>query len=1030
MGLFHGSGILLACLLLWPAVLAPTARAAQGVFAADFDIQSWTSEDGLPDDVVSSIQQTREGFLWVGTSRGLVRFDGWRFTLVACAIPANVSSTAPLKVTAQCVDSSNMLWFGTDAHGVFRLDPQTPLPIKASSMGLENERINSMGADEDGAVWIGTEKGLVQWQGDKLIRTDLEPGQADLAVLALQVTRSNGVWVTTSEGLRRIQDGRMQTDALPENPAQIGDELSRLSVFRGIFEDRGGSLWCFGDTYLLNLTQNRRFNYFRGGGATPLQVWSICEGKQRQLWIGTIGQGLFHFAGGRFYAVDLREGRDHTNVRAVFVDKDEHLWVGTHAGLLRLREPIVRWFGAEAGAATCLAQDPDGRVWAGFEHGGLYSGRGDLLQPAGDTIPFGAQNLISGIYIRPDSSFWMGTAGNGLLRIVEGRVQRYSTADGLSDDAVVTVAGGFGPRVWVATLDGKAHRLGDLAPVSFDTRHGLTGNPLTAIIRARVPGLWVGTSQGEILKFEEERFRLLPGPRNFQGRPVSALFEDGSQRFWVGTKGGGLGCYYDGKWTVWSTENGLPDNTVIGIEESAQGELWLATSHGVSKLPETWLPPISEGSLDDRTLQILVEFPKPRQISSAPGWPRSMRTRDGRLWFATDTGVVSFNPAELELSARANEVRIESVRANQAALELPVGGKLPAHFKLPAGLRELKLQFTSPNLAFPDKVRFRHMLDGFDPYWVDSSENRFAHYGRLPPGDYVFRVQCSDIERSWSGPEAVLALTVPTAFWKTPLALSLQTIALAAIVGGVVRGVSHRRFRRQLERAEQQRAMERERSRIAQDMHDELGAKLTKISFLSERARNDLDGPDKMAGTTAKLESIASTSRDLLQSLDEIVWAVNPRNDSLESLAAYFGQYASEYLQNTAVEFDLRMPGELPHVPLSAEVRHNLFLAFEEALGNALKHSGATRVRVSMAYARDQFKIVVSDNGRGLAPTSASGNGGSGQTVNRAGGIGGTGLRGMRDRLVKSGGEFQVNSLPGQGTEIIFGISVPVQRVS
>jgi signal transduction histidine kinase/ligand-binding sensor domain-containing protein len=1024
MGLFHGSPALWTFLLLMAAGLLPAARAAQGAFPADFEIQSWTGDDGLPSDSVSSIQQTREGFLWVGTAKGLARFDGWRFSDVACEISPKASPVEPLRVTAQCVDSSNALWFGTESHGLFRLNPDSALPIKATAIGLEQERIHALGADQGGVIWIGTDKGLVRWQGGEFTRAELGPGGGDPRVLALQVTRSNGVWVTTATGLRQVRmaAGRGNTPAVMIDAE--GPDTPSLTGFRGVFEDRSGSLWCFGDTYLLNLSENRRFNYFRGGGATPLQIWSICEGKQRQLWIGTSGQGLFHFAGGRFYAVDLREGRDHSNVRAVFLDKDEQLWVGTHAGLLRLRQPIVRWHGGGSGAATTLAQDPDGRIWAGFEHKGLFSGRGNILEPAADIVPYGEQNLISGIYFRPDSSMWIGTLGNGLLRVVESRAQRYTTADGLSDNSILAVSGGYGGTVWVSTPDGKAHRVMDQFVNTFDRSHGLPGDPVIAMLRARSIGIWAGTSQGQILRFSNDIFTSLPHAAEFYGKPVSALYETADGRLWAGTRGGGLGCFYDGVWVVRTTESGLPDNTILAIEESAHGELWVATSLGVCKLPMA----LDQWPSDGRALQLLVEFPKgSRETAAAPGWPRSMRSREGNLWFATEAGIVSFNPAELELAAPPNRVRIESVRANRVSIEPPLTNSR-APLRLPAALRELKLQFTSPNLAFPEKIRFRHMLEGFDPYWVDSSDTRVAHYGRLPAGEYSFRVQCSDIERTWSSPETVLALEVPTVFWRTPLALALLTLLLAALVGGVVRIVSHRRLKRQLERAQQQRAMERERARIAQDMHDELGAKLTKISFLSERARNDLTAPGKSEGTTAKLESIASTSRDLLQSLDEIVWAVNPRNDSLESLAAYLAQYASEYLQNTAVEFDLRMPGALPDVPLSAEVRHNLFLAFEEALGNALKHSGASRVRVSMGLAGDRFRIVVSDNGRGLVP-AAPGLTAPGSPPPRKGGIGGiggTGLRGMEERLARSGGAFEISSAPGQGTEVVLSIRVPV----
>ena len=305
--------------------------------------------------------------------------------------------------------------------------------------------------------------------------------------------------------------------------------------------------------------------------------------------------------------------------------------------------------------------------------------------------------------------------------------------------------------------------------------------------------------------------------------------------------------------------------------------------------------------------------------------------------------------------------------------------------RLPASLRDVEIQFTAPSLAFPEHILFRHKLEGFDPDWQDSSATRRARYGKLSPGDYQFRVEASDAAGRWSGKETALAFVVPMPIWRTPLAIGFQCLVLITLAASIARMVSHRRLRHQLARLKQQQEMERERTRIARDMHDKLGAKLTKISFVSERARNDLA---QYAVSSAKLDSIAVTSRELLHSLDEIVWAVNPSNDTLEHLAAYLGQYAAEYFQNTNVECDLEMPDALPTQPLSAEVRHNVFLAFEEVLSNALKHSKASRVRIVMTHGNGEFQICIADNGCGLKTARQKLSMATNQTNRRAAGMG------------------------------------------
>jgi signal transduction histidine kinase len=262
-------------------------------------------------------------------------------------------------------------------------------------------------------------------------------------------------------------------------------------------------------------------------------------------------------------------------------------------------------------------------------------------------------------------------------------------------------------------------------------------------------------------------------------------------------------------------------------------------------------------------------------------------------------------------------------------------------------------------------------------------------------------VRASQARGTAAAPVATFAFVLPSPLWQAPAALVLYAFAATALVAGVVRLVSYRRLRTRLARLAQQQAMQRERMRIAQDMHDEIGSKLTKISFLSERAKGEL-GAHAAAG---KLDSIASTSRDLLQSLDEIVWAVNPHNDTLEHLAGYLGHYATEYLQNTPVECELHIPRGLPVRALSSETRHNLFLAFEETLNNVLKHSGARNVRIEMAVAPQRFAIPVTDDGRGFDAQAPS---------HRA--SGGNGLVNLRQRLADVGGACHIASTPGQGT--------------
>jgi signal transduction histidine kinase len=318
------------------------------------------------------------------------------------------------------------------------------------------------------------------------------------------------------------------------------------------------------------------------------------------------------------------------------------------------------------------------------------------------------------------------------------------------------------------------------------------------------------------------------------------------------------------------------------------------------------------------------------------------------------------------------------------------------------------MRFVSPPISARSSK-----LDGFDSDWIDNGTERSVRYGHLPDGMYTFRVQSGSANGGWYPDEAVFNFVIPTPWWRSSGAFSLYCLLGVMLVAGVARLVSNRILRRRLSALAAQQAMQRERIRIAQDMHDEIGSKLTKISYMSERAISELDGQEPVA---QKLDAIAHTSRDLLQSLDEIVWAVNPHNDTLENLAAYLGHYATEYLQNTAVECELHIPRGLPDHPLSAETRHNLFLAFEESLNNALKHGKATHVSVTMQMAPGRFEIKIKDNGGGFNfnPVAFEMVATDGAASRRRG----NGLANMRQRLADVGGQCEIESQPGRGTEV------------
>ncbi|MEY2428084.1 MAG: hypothetical protein QOJ40_969 [Verrucomicrobiota bacterium] len=1030
-------GCLLAC-------LADSARSAEiGGMLRDFVVRTWTKAERLPDDSVTTLLQTHDGYLWIGAGSGLVRFDGVKFT----AVPLSASdSKRPVSITALCEDAADQLWIGSQEQGLFcRLAGVVRQYRKAE--GLLDDTVTSLTTDSEGRVWIGTPHGLNRWDGKKFAAFTRRDGLPDDSIFSVRAAHSGSVWITTRGGICRFLQGRIDSLHLP------AEEQERDSEFLEAYEDVRSNLWAFSTTYLINITnfnefvglstnlpagthaasvqvaEGRRINYFPGEKSASTRIWSLCEGRGGRLWIGASGRGVFCFDGVNFQPIMLNEGRWPNDVRAICEDHEGNLWLGISGGGLTQLQPqsfvlLKNGQGLPAGAVTCLTLDSGGRVCVGLESGGLFAKTGDRFERLPDDARSLAQDVPSSLCAGSDGSLWVGTFGTGLYRLKGGRTAQCTTANGLSDDCVLAVCADAEGTVWAGTQAGMLHQFANGGQARFTTKEGLPGAPITALLPARQGGLWIGTSDGKLLRGDAHfgnvaTVKLAP---RLNGKPILGLYESMDRTLWIGTGGGGLGRLDANGCSAWDSQDGLPDDLIFGVVADAEDNLWLTTSKGLCRVPRSSTAKPRENGAMLRA-KLLFETEASSNQSLNFGWPRALRSAEGRLWFATASGLAGIDTHAWQTEKPAPKVHIEAVLVDNRPVNLvstaESGRAQPrSPVQLPAGLRALEFQFTALSFEAPEKVRFRHKLDRFDADWIETGPERHVQYGRLGSGSYEFHVTACNAEGVWNEIGAVLPFIIPTPLWRAPWVLGLYALSAAGAVAGAVRLVSHRRLRRRLARLEQQQAMERERVRIAHDMHDEIGSKLTKISFLSERAKVDADGSGALA---EKIDSIADTSRELLQALDEIVWAVNPRNDNLEQLGAYLSQYAREYFNNTAVECDVSLAGGLPQMAMSAELRHNLFLAFEESLSNVLKHSGASRVRVQIRVEAQSLQIIVTDEGRGFeVPPEQPGLAAGISEISREG----NGLINMRQRLADAGGHCSIVSRVGHGTTVTLSISL------
>jgi ligand-binding sensor domain-containing protein/signal transduction histidine kinase len=985
------------------------ARAS--VFATDLvepanSMHTWHVADGVPSDYVTAVVQGRDGFIWVGTSAGLARFDGVKFTKVN---PPESLTNNLTGITALCEDSNGYLWIGTEQNGLFEL-AQGRMLHYGREQGFSNDNVTSLAADGHGQVWIGSDAGLSRWTGRKFDIFTRADGLPDEFIAGVNVARSGTVWITTHEGMCQFVGGHIAPYAFQT------ESQGRSPEYLGAYEDRRGNLWAFGDTYLINLAEGKRFNYFRSSESPSVRIWSLCEGADGRLWIGTSGRGLFCFEDNRFQPVMPSENRWPYDVRAIFEDREGNLWLGTSGGgltYMRLQSIHV-WPGGQGlpdNPPTSLALDADGRIYVGLQRGGVWMRESGRYEQLGGSEGSELQSFISSICVARDGTTWAGTLGDGLYGLRNRRSIRFTTADGLADDTVLAVCVDLEGNVWASTLAGGVHRLSANRLTRFGSAQGLPEAAVTVMISAAGGGLWLGTRDGQIMREQDGKFTVFEVQGSSGHYPVLALHEAEQKRLWIGTLGGGLLCCTNGATMSWNVNDGLPNENIAGIVEDSAKNLWLATGAGICRIAHGDVLKALEGGRIPLSCKLVSPAKAMPESETVFGGPRAALSPDGYICFATSEGMLNVDTHQSKIETSVFPVYIESAAMNgEKPVLLLHGGLWPSlaatnrPFKASVDLRSLEIHFTALSFAAPEEIQFRHKLEGFDSDWVDDAGTRFARYGRLPHGDYGFLVAARSAGGAWQEATEAFAFTVPTHIYYQTWAICLYAITAVGLVAGIVRVISHRRLRNTLLLLEQQQSLERERMRIARDMHDEIGSKLTKISFLSEHVQMEATANQPL---NEKIQSIAHTSRELLKTMDEIVWVVNPRNDTLENLTAYLSHYAVEYFQNTSIECELQLPPDIPQLPVSSETRHNLFLTFEESLNNVLKHSAATNVKVAMAVTALVFELKITDNGKGFDMPA--------ENRPAHGARAGNGLKNMRQRLSAIGGQCAVSSHPGAG---------------